>query len=67
MVWPLLIQEPLMRFEDCRDRCENKEVSLDLERTFPTHKQAKTLEEGMKVVLNALVVALPEVGYCQGS
>jgi hypothetical protein len=37
-VWPLLIQEPLMRFEECRDRCENKEVNLDLERTFPTHK-----------------------------
>lgn len=37
-VWPLLIQEPLVSFEDCRGRCENKDVSLDLERTFPTHK-----------------------------
>lgn len=43
-VWPLLIQEPLFKFEDCRDKCENKEINLDLDRTFPTHKEAKMLE-----------------------
>jgi hypothetical protein len=42
-VWPLLIQEPLVKFEDCRGLCENKDVNLDLERTFPTHKEAKSL------------------------
>lgn len=42
-VWPLLIQEPLYRFEDCKNKGENKEINLDLDRTFPTHKEAKML------------------------
>lgn len=66
-MWPLLIQEPLVSFDDCRGKCENKDVSLDLDRTFPTHKEAKALEGRMKTVLNAMVIALPEVGYCQGT
>lgn len=62
----MLIQKPIKLFEECKGKCEIKDINLDLERTFPTHKQGKQLEERMKVVLNALAVAIPEVGYCQG-
>jgi hypothetical protein len=44
-----------------------KDINLDLDRTFPNHKLGKILENRMKVVLNALAVAIPEVGYCQGN
>jgi hypothetical protein len=43
-----------------------KEIALDLDRTFPTHKEAKSIGERMKIVLNAIAYAFPKLGYCQG-
>lgn len=43
-----------------------KEIILDLDRTFPTHKSAKSIGQRMKIVLNAIAYAFPKVGYCQG-
>ena len=62
----MLIQNPLKSFEECKDKCDIKDIVLDLERTFPQHPESKKLEQRMKVVLNALAIAMPGVGYCQG-
>lgn len=62
----MLIDNPMKKFADCVNKCEIKDINLDLDRTFPTHKLGKTLENRLKVVLNALAFAIPEVGYCQG-
>ena len=66
-IWPLLIQKPVRPFEECRNKCQLKDIELDLERTFPNHKDSKNIEEKMKTVLNALAYSMPEVGYCQGT
>ena len=63
----MLIQSPVKSFKSCEGKCEIKDINLDLERTFPNSKQSKSLEGRMKIVLNALAYALPEVGYCQGT
>ena len=67
IIWPMLLQKPVLSFSDCRDKCELKDINLDLERTFPNHKESKSIEKSMKVVLNALAYSMPEVGYCQGT
>ena len=66
-IWPLLIQKPLRLYKDCLGKCEIKDINLDLERTFPNSKESKSIEGRLKVVLNALAYAIPDVGYCQGT
>jgi hypothetical protein len=58
-IWPQLIQKPLKFYDDCKDKCELKDINLDLERTFPNSKDTKILCERMKIVLNALAYAIP--------
>lgn len=48
----------------------DKTIELDLTRTFPENKHFNSLSSpfmvGLKNILNALSVAFPKMGYCQG-
>lgn len=67
VIWPLLTNSTIFPYEKYLGKMENKEINLDLERTFPNNKNAKALGDKMKKVLNAIAVAIPELGYCQGT
>ena len=66
-VWPRLILPPLSSYDQCCGLVEYSEISRDLMRTFPLHQSSRSIESRMGEVLNALAVALPKLGYCQGT
>ena len=40
-IWPQLIPPPSIKYDECRDRVDNQDISRDVARTFPTLPSAK--------------------------